>query len=254
MRIIIASLAAALLFAGSACAIETPLTRTIKDKVESLGLGPHEITIDEFAGDIIGLSGTVGSDSDRRAVESMAAATPGVKEVRSRLLVSQAALGGEGSLLAEQVKARILAEPSIYNMQLQVSDRNGNVLLSGRVDNLGDRQKIERIARSLPGVVSVENRLTYPAPEPDGQIENRVRQTLASDPSINMQGVELSVRNGVVHLSGSKSNHREIDRILANVLMIDGVKNVRSEVKIGGKEYMSEAPVDYRARFGPESD
>jgi osmotically-inducible protein OsmY len=47
----------------------------------------------------------------------------------------------------------------------------------------------------------------------------------------------VEVREGVVHLSGDLRSHRDVDAVLATTLMQQGVKDIESDLTVGGRPY-----------------
>ena len=64
----------------------------------------------------------------------------------------------DGKITAE-VKAKILAEPGLKVLMIDVDTKEGKVTLSGSADSAANVQKAEQIASAVEGVKSVDNRL-----------------------------------------------------------------------------------------------
>ena len=62
-------------------------------------------------------------------------------------------------VLAEKVKAALGADPTLETSNVDVVAANGTVTLVGTADNSASRDKASRIAQSVQGVSSVENRM-----------------------------------------------------------------------------------------------
>lgn len=58
----------------------------------------------------------------------------------------------------------ILANPNVFAAQLRVEATNGAVTLRGSVRSKDAKLTAEKVMRSVPGVVSIRNRLTIRAP------------------------------------------------------------------------------------------
>jgi osmotically-inducible protein OsmY len=59
-----------------------------------------------------------------------------------------------------KVKTRLMAEPGIDSLQIDVDTSNGRVTLSGEVDTPQNRARAKELASSVEGVTSVVDRLT----------------------------------------------------------------------------------------------
>lgn len=78
----------------------------------------------------------------------------------------------------------------------------------------------------------------------DQAIKDRVISAIRSDPDIQFKDVNVQVRNGVAEFSGTVQNHEQIDAMLSQALMVNGVRDIRSNVNI--RENTA------RARVSPE--
>jgi len=61
--------------------------------------------------------------------------------------------------ITASVRSRLLSDTSVEAGSIEVATAGGRVTLSGAVTSFGERDKAGRLAGSVPGVVSVENRL-----------------------------------------------------------------------------------------------
>jgi len=61
--------------------------------------------------------------------------------------------------ITADVKARLIAEPGIRSLSINVDTFNGNVSLKGDVKTAAQRTTAERLARRVKGVKSVRNEL-----------------------------------------------------------------------------------------------
>ena len=61
-----------------------------------------------------------------------------------------------------KIKAKMYKDPIVKGTQVEVQSLNGEVQLSGFVDNPEAKQRAEEIARSTSGVVDVHNNLLLP--------------------------------------------------------------------------------------------
>lgn len=93
------------------------------------------------------------------------------------------------------------------------------VILEGTVETPEDRADAENIARSVAGVRGVLNHLEI-APPPDvemGQLRMTVEKTLLHLAEREAGSIQLSVREGVVFLSGVVHCRREREEILSSL-------------------------------------
>jgi osmotically-inducible protein OsmY len=117
-----------------------------------------------------------------------------------------------------------------------VTDFDDSILLEGDVDSEKTRQQIVSVASSTASK-RVSDELRIRPTLSDEQIAERVKMALARDyPSIAKK-VQVEVKDGTARLAGDLRNHREIDELLSTTLMVEGVKDVKSDLTIAGRAY-----------------
>lgn len=73
----------------------------------------------------------------------------------------------------------------------------------------------------------------------DFQIQKDVREELTWEPSINIKDINLSVKNGIVTLSGSVDANIKREKIKKAAKRVEGVKRVIDNLEV---RHPSEAP------------
>lgn len=89
------------------------------------------------AGPIVGLSGCAGGPLTKSTGEYIDDAT-----------------------LTAKVKAALLEDPSVSGLAVNVDTFKGVVQLNGFVDTAQQKSRAEHVARTIPGVTAVQNKLT----------------------------------------------------------------------------------------------
>jgi hyperosmotically inducible protein len=72
------------------------------------------------------------------------------------------------------------------------------------------------------------------APADDLTISTRVKIELIADPRLGAMRVQASTLNGVVTLSGTVPSQGDVDRATTVARRVPGVRDVKSELQIGG--------------------
>ena len=110
------------------------------------------------------LDGTVGSPTQRRAADRVALLVPGVQELTSNLIVSNAVSGPESpdDRLAHRVEFELYATKAVALKDVQIRSQEGSVFLGGTVGTRAEKLLAERVTRSVPGVGTVVNNLSTP--------------------------------------------------------------------------------------------
>lgn len=125
------------------------------------------ITVETVKGVVI-LRGKIDSSESRARASSVVEALAGVKRVRNDLQV--ASLGDRPPIAAadaditRRVQARLSQETPLS--QVDVQTERGTVSLTGAVTTIDVSAQASELARGVPGVRSVTNKLTYDATHP----------------------------------------------------------------------------------------
>ena len=124
------------------------------------------------------LTGTVGTEAEKRRAVALARSTEGVQNVNDRLQIDtalQTQPQGDGvrtgvapvdglrrpdPWITMKVQSQYFLDPEIKGHQIDVDTNNGVVMLKGTVASDALKQQAERIARDTEGVARVVNQLT----------------------------------------------------------------------------------------------
>lgn len=136
------------------------------------------------------------------------------------------------------MKRRILASSAITSEGISVSSNNGNVLLSGGVDDWGEVQQAGLLASEVLGVKSVTNDLVavWRSERSDQAIKKDAIAALQRDVYLSGLPITVAINDGVISLTGSVGSVFESDRAVQKVRWISNVKGVVSDLKIEGWE------------------
>ena len=157
-------------------------------------------------------------------------------------LVSQAFTGT--SLFASVTDDRIestakktyVFKTYLKNDNIKVASKSGDVLLTGTVSQESHKALARDTVASMPGVKSVDSKLTLkgeePAPNSDAWLLTKVKFTLLFHKNVNAVGTEVTTQNGVVTLRGKASSMAQKDLTTEYVNDIDGVKGVKNEMEV----------------------
>jgi hyperosmotically inducible periplasmic protein len=240
-------------FAMVSCIASTWRSNAVRERLsETSGLSSHEISIDETTRGMITLNGTVSSERDRNVIERVARDTRGVKEVRSNLVISPSSVvvqegnmpsSADRGVKVSGILAEMAASPEIRDYNLSVALVDDVVTLRGEVPDESARAAAERIALNTRGVTRVRNEIVVVQPSSsDLQVSREVRDVLLRTKDIDLYNVDIYTRNGIVTFRGTQNNSYEIERLLAAARTVDGVREVRSELRV--------VPVGYNEPYG----
>ena len=145
----------------------------------------------------------------------------------------------DDTVLTGTVKAALLSDPGIKSFEFKVETRKGEVQLSGFVDDQAQVDRATAVARSVTGVVSVDNRVSFKgAPTTVGRevddsvVTTRVKTALLADENVKSSDIAVATRKGEVQLSGFVDSQNQIDRAVIVARGAEGVQGVRNELAI----------------------
>jgi hyperosmotically inducible periplasmic protein len=166
-------LAASMLLVG-ACTRTTDagITGTVKTKLAADDqVKASEINVDTSAG-VVTLTGSVDSEAARDRAVQLAKATSGVRDVKDMISVREGAHDGDApdpsrtvgeriddATITMKVKAKLLEDPLVKGLKIDVDTRDGVVYLTGTVRSDAERTQAIQIARTTEGVKNVEANL-----------------------------------------------------------------------------------------------
>ena len=139
-------------------------------------------------------------------------------------------------LLAKKVKAN-LDQAGLRDAEISILAENGIVELSGVAGNSSEISRIEQIAKNTEGVNQIKNSMTVRAPATDSELTARINKTLTEEAISGVDDLKISAHDGTVSVSGNSTNHRDVDRLLTNIMMVDGVKDIKSSITINHQVY-----------------
>ncbi|MFQ5935264.1 MAG: BON domain-containing protein [Acidiferrobacterales bacterium] len=188
------------------------------------------------------LTGAVGSGWERWRAETDAWVS-GVKAVdvsglrvkwseRAKMRRKELYVLRDDAEIENDIKKVFSFDPRLEPFGIDVHVDKGFVTLTGVVDNLKASKVAEKDARNTIGVWHVRNYIKVrPATTvPDERLAIQIRKTLGKDPYLELQDIEVSVRNGMISLEGTVNNSFEREHAGDVVSRIEGVVIVENRL------------------------
>lgn len=202
----------------------------VANNVEAMpALGAHQVTVGARGG-VVTLDGFVASEAKRKEVEKIASRAEGVSEVRNNLEVRQSSSTASGP--KADLCSSVMDAVSAQGKGITAKCEGTLVTIRGRVASEDAAIRIGRIADDTPGVTGVINLLTTPAPVSDKVLDQRVQRAVEG---LNEYNVPHYVQDRVVYFTGSVPSRQYLDPVLSAARMVEGVRDVKSTVQVGGK-------------------
>ena len=174
---------------------------------------------------MVTLSGTVETITEKALAEHLVESTYGVKGVVNNLMVRPPV--SKDDEIRKAVEEALRTTPALEKQDVQVDVSQGVVTLKGSVDTLAQSLAAESAAKKIRGVVDVVNMLkVVETPRPDREIERDVVLYLQASPLVNLDDLDVSVKDGVVKLKGKIDNLTYKYVIASDLEKIRGVRRV----------------------------
>lgn len=173
MRFHLTSFAAAVAIAlmSVACAqTDAGITTAVKAKLAADNdVKAYQIDVDTN-NKVVTLTGTVDTAVAKSRAVELARNTDGVASVMDRLMISVASIPATepdaqrvaftDPIITATLKSRLLADPVVSGLKIDVDTHDGTVTLTGQVRSHAEREQVLRMARETEGVKSVEDKLS----------------------------------------------------------------------------------------------
>lgn len=199
--------------------------------------GAHEIETTWGKGKLL-ITGFVKNDEDRNAVEAELKRVDGVTEIRNNLVVKE-----EGTSVTEDVSGATKLEQDIQAAVKKLSLKpyditvaeapSGVVTVGGKSSTREEGDIIINTIKDVNGVKDVINTMKVLPSISDKAVLNSINKVLEDHQNVDSSPLSFSVINRIVTVTGAVKEHRQIDHVLSLILMVDGVKDIVSKVKVG---------------------
>jgi len=119
---------------------------------------------------------------------------------------------------------------------IKISSKDGVVTLSGSVADETHKPMAQNVAEALPGVTSVDNRITVqgeqPAESSDTWISMKVKSALLFHRNVSATATEVTLKDGNVTLKGEAATEAQKELTTEYAKDVDGVKSVKNEMTV----------------------
>jgi len=140
--------------------------------------------------------------------------------------------GAKDAWIDGKAEATLLFNGNLDSFDINTDVKNGNVVLTGKVENSVDKKLAEELVANIDGVTSVDNKLTVVADNDmhqemsddmedtvdegtneltDAKIATVIKTRLLMDTDISGFDIDVDVENGVVTLTGDVDSDAERD-------------------------------------------
>lgn len=160
------------------------------------------------------------------------------------VLVALVSLGFAAPVMAassptDAALRRVIHERLLYDARVQVTPLNietlnGEVTLRGEVSSLAERAAAIQVAAHTPGVSALHNELTVRPTRlrSDAALQRDVIQRIEGLADISGTQAVVDVRQGTATLSGVYPSLMALDKVVAMLLEVDGLRDVQLQVRV----------------------
>jgi osmotically-inducible protein OsmY len=188
------------------------------------GLAVHRIDVKTRDG-VVTLNGSVENLLARERAAELAAMVKGVRSVIN--LIDVLAVVRTDNQIRTDVNLALLEDPATDLFDIDVTVRNGTVILGGAVDSWQEERLCVLVAKAVIGVKAVTSNIevSQKSRRPDDEIRADIEQRLVYDVWIDEALINIKVMRGNVFLSGIVGSLAEKKRAAADA-WVAGVTSV----------------------------
>lgn len=135
-------------------------------------------------------------------------------------------------------------------LDIKVNVKDGNVILSGIVDVLSEKNDAEKLAKRIDGVKSIQNCITvctdgsFSDKETEEQVINKIRKY------DNLSSVGVNVVRGIAILEGDVNTLKDRNLAINTACEAMGVKDIVSHIEISSLYSLDDATLQNRIEDG----
>ncbi|MBI3911404.1 MAG: BON domain-containing protein [Armatimonadetes bacterium] len=140
-------------------------------------------------------------------------------------------------LLAGELERALGNLPEVDLLDLRIRVAGGIAHLDGVVRTLAAKEAAERAARSVSGIVAVDNRLAVEEPfaRTDTERTEALTAALAADPLTDVREIGARVQGGVAVLVGHPDNAAAMERAAEVAATVPGISSIIHAERIAPK-------------------
>jgi hyperosmotically inducible protein len=191
---------------------------------------------------VVTLTGTVSEESHLTLATDTVADLPGVKSVDNRMEVAGGIPEKSSDVwIRAQVKTMLGLHGNVDGANTEVDVKDGLVTLHGEVGSQAEKGLTGEYVKDVEGVKDVDNKMTVAtAPKTkhksigefidDSSIKSQIKFALLFHRGTNPFRANITVRNGVVTVSGKAKNAAEKELVSKRIEDIHGVKRIHNRM------------------------
>ena len=193
---------------------------------------------------VVTLTGSVASESHSSLAADTIAELPGVKSVDNRLVVKGGVLEtASDAWIHVKVKTMLMLHRNVDGIHTEVAVKDGRVTLRGPAGSRAEKELAGEYAKDVEGVKEVNNEMTVAgeANKPqrtveefidDASIKAQIKLALAFQRGTSPFRANITVKKGVVTVTGKAKNAAEKELVSKRIEDIHGVVRIHNRMII----------------------
>lgn len=182
---------------------------------------------------VVTMNGMVSSFAKKLAAQEAAHRVTGVLDVANDIKVkSPGGLMRDDAEIARAVRHALEWDVWVPDQEIQTTVSDGWVTLQGKVESLAEREDAEHAINKLVGVQGVTNQLIVAPKVTASNVQYLIQDALERRADHEAGRIEVTVREGVVTLTGKVRNYGEKRAIIGAVSHAPGVNSVTDHIRI----------------------
>ncbi|MBD3226593.1 MAG: BON domain-containing protein [Candidatus Lokiarchaeota archaeon] len=136
--------------------------------------------------------------------------------------------------IKSNIESKLLWSSSIDSSKIDVSVTGGIITIEGAVDSYWKKLHAENLASEVAGVLSIDNKITVVPTEDflDKTVAEDIVEAMDRNFNINVNKVNVKVKNGVITLTGTVSSWTEYRAAMNCAENTPGVIDIKDKIKI----------------------
>jgi len=188
----------------------------------------------ELEGGVVTLRGATDSIASAEQATDAMAAVAGVKQVERDFQLVGKGLPQDDASLKNRVEAALHEDVSTTYLPVEVAVESGVVTLTGRVENLEERERAQQVVRAVPGVGHLVNSLEPQTGETGGApaLEHAVMAALAQVEGLDERRILVTAADGIVYLGGMVRSLADQAAAGEAAARVPGVSHVVNDIQV----------------------
>ncbi len=183
---------------------------------------------------VVMLAGVVSTYAEKLAAQQAVHRVFGVLDVANEIAVAaDHASRSTDTQIAHAVRAALEWDVLVPDEEIHTTVADGWVTLEGKVNNLRERDDVERAVLRLAGVFGVVNKITVRPPEVDAEkLHAKIEEALERRAAREAERLRVEVKGDEVNLWGCVHTWKEKRAVLGSIRHAPGVRRVHDHLRI----------------------